>query len=181
MKDSRGIGNRFENEICLVLSEWLAPELLPASKRVVDYPFRRRTTSREPLEGHWEGKGDILWRPDAICPFAIECKFGYGFDLDGLLNAPKWIAWSWWEQAKRQALPTQAHPLLIVSRARMHPVTFMLLETYECLRLNERSEQTALIVQHPKAQPDILAIVPMFELIRTPLQNVLAVGKLQRM
>jgi len=178
VKDSRGIGNRFENEICLALSQWLAPES-PNRARIVDLPFRRRTTSREPLEGHWNGKGDILWRPDVVCPFAIECKFGYGFDLDGLINAPKWIAWEWWAQAKRQALPTHAHPLLIASRARMKPITFMLMETYECLRLNEESDLTALIVQHPRAQPDILAVVPLENLTMVEPRIVRSVGKLR--
>jgi hypothetical protein len=61
----------------------------------------------------------------------------------------------------------------------MKPITFMLMETYECLRLNEESDLTALIVQHPRAQPDILAVVPLENLTMVEPRIVRSVGKLR--
>jgi len=114
MKDSRRRGGNFENATCRALSAWFGY----TSQRLAELPFRRRSTSIMPLEGHWNGGGDILHRPDVAFPFAVECKDREGWELDGALYVPTWPIWDWWEQAQEQARNARLCPLLVFSRNR---------------------------------------------------------------
>jgi hypothetical protein len=105
------------NELCRVLSLWYFPDTDPKTK-VYDLPFRTRSTSIMPIEGHWKGEGDILWRSDMDFPFCIEAKKHEGWDLDGFLSNAGSPIHDWWEQAVTQAEKTQLHPLLLFSRNR---------------------------------------------------------------
>ena len=117
MKDSRGKGNRFENDVCRELSRWLVDEPTEGWPTVYDLPFRRRTTTVMPLEGHWRGAGDIVARPDVYCPFAIEAKKVEGWSFDGLFNL-KWPILGWWTQCVQQAEKVGLIPLLLFSKNR---------------------------------------------------------------
>jgi len=116
VKDGRTKGERYENTVCRLLSQWLVPgdwEKCPVYK----LPFRRRFTDSTPLDGHWEGEGDILHRPDVTFPFCVECKDQEGWDLDGVLKNAQWPVWKWWTQACAQAQQVGLRPILFFTRA----------------------------------------------------------------
>lgn len=134
MVDGRAKGNRFENDVCRMLSVWVeGPQY--ANAKVYTLPFRRRFTSNTPLDGHWEGEGDILHTPDIEFPFAVECKNQEGWELDGLVGAPKWKPWSWWEQAKDQAQRAGKLPLLIFTRKHRQVLGMLEKEVAKCLKI----------------------------------------------
>lgn len=109
-------GNRFMVVVSRLISTWWCGT--PPKAPFADLPFRPRSTSIVPVEGHWQGKGDILHRPDVPVPFpfAVECKDDEGGKLDSILEAPNWVVWAWWQQAKTQAQVAGLRPLLVFSR-----------------------------------------------------------------
>ena len=130
MVDGRKKGAAFENEVCRALSIWLCPppgegrkswDTLPVSA----LPFRRRFTDTTPLDGHWEGSGDILHRPGIVCMFSVECKAQQGWELDGALHNKHWPVWKWWYQTCTQARRAEKEPLLFFTRNR-RPIYAML-------------------------------------------------------
>ena len=152
MKDGRKKGNDFENAVCRALSQWYGTR----SKRLSGLPFRRRSTSIMPVEGHWQGEGDILHRPDVSFPFAVECKKHEGWELDGGYYEAKWPVWDWWEQAKAQARRAKLKPLLIFTRNR-RPVYVLLEESAATwLKLKPRSGLVSLLWR-PSGESAVLA------------------------
>jgi hypothetical protein len=123
MKDSRRKGNNGENEVCRALSVWASSG---ARKRLIDYTacpvsellFRRRSTSIQPVVGHWNGKGDILHRPSVPFGYCVEVKTGYIWSMDQAFN-PGWLVWEFWKQTVLQADSVKLQPMLIVKRDRM--------------------------------------------------------------
>jgi len=170
MVNGRDKGNKYENAICLAFSRWLFPEL-PQTTRVERLPFRRRTTSVVPLDGHWHGAGDILHRPDLPhpWPFCVECKRVEGWTLDGSFAAT-WPVWSWWSQALAQARRVGRAPLLICGRNRRPDYVLLRLGDAICLALS-RSVQlqrpghplvaVALLRDLTAVEPTLLSRVSM--------------------
>jgi hypothetical protein len=137
MTDGYRKGGKFMNEVCRTFSYWYYPKLSKQAK-VYDLPFRQRSTSIMPVEGHWKGEGDILHRPDLPhdFPFCVECKDIEGWSFDGMLTNPGWPVWKWWSQAQSQAATSnrcvgvkgpKVLPLLVFTRNRQ-PVYGMLSE-----------------------------------------------------
>lgn len=121
--------------VCRLLSQWWCgvSERTPAA----DLPFRTRSTSIVPVEGHWRGEGDILWRPDLepVFPFALECKNQEKGAMDAILEAPAWPVWSWWDQTCTQAETAAAVPLLLFTRNRRKD--YVMLPSSKARRLRE--------------------------------------------
>jgi hypothetical protein len=135
MVNGRAKGNKYENDICFALSKWLAPQYTPDTASVYDLPFRRRSTSIMPSEGHWNGTGDILHKPlsGIVCPFSIECKKRESWELDGMFNGEKWPVWQWWQQAGEQAEKGGLVPLMIFSRNRRENLVMLYERDALCL------------------------------------------------
>lgn len=104
-------------------------------------PFRPRSTSIQPIEGHWQGAGDILHRPDLAVPFpfAVECKNDERASLDPMFEAAKWVVWGWWEQTAQQAQRGSLVPLLIFRRNHRKDYAVVDRVTSTKLRLKARS------------------------------------------
>jgi hypothetical protein len=137
MTNGRRKGNENENVQCRTLSAWLVPHPTKwFTAKVEDLPFRRRSTSITPLEGHWNGAGDILWRPGIQCPFRIECKKEERWDLDAVLFGESKV-WEWWGQAKRQA-GDDYHPLLLFTRNRKPVYALFGEEVAQCLSVQPK-------------------------------------------
>lgn len=158
MTKGRLKGNAFENAVCLSLSLWLYPKLSPKTK-VAHLPFRRRTTSITPIEGHWEGSGDILHRPDLpySWPFCVECKNHEGWDLDGCVTNAKWPGWAWWQQAIDQT-GAGSEPLLIFTRNRRPSYVMLKADTERWLQIEAQSG-SVLRVERPGSDPVVVALL----------------------
>lgn len=124
MKDSRAKGNRFMQQCCKDLTRWVDPRA--DIRYQAGLPFRVRSTSITPVEGHWQGRGDILWRPDLDFAWCVECKVAETWSLDGLWN-PKWPIRKWWEQCTSQTAKSESdlRPLLIFGRNRMETLVMV--------------------------------------------------------
>jgi len=123
MVDGRKKGAGFENDVCRLLSHWIVPgdwSVCPVYK----LPFRRRFTDTTPLDGHWNGEGDVLHRPGVEFPFCVECKDIEGWELDGMFKNEKWPVWGWWRQAQSQSQMVSLRPILFFTR-RFRPVYVM--------------------------------------------------------
>ena len=119
MINGKAKGDAFENKVAKLLASWLYPvEGDYKGVAMQDLPFRRRFTTGIPLEGHWNGQGDILHKPGYDLPFCVECKKHEGWDIDGYFHSKNWVVWDWWEQAKEQADKVNKPPLLIFTRNR---------------------------------------------------------------
>jgi hypothetical protein len=166
MVDGREKGNKYENAICRVLSVWLFPDLDPKTP-IEHLPFRRRSTSVMPIEGHWNGAGDILHRPDleSRWPFCVECKHVEGWSLDGAFSE-KWPVWSWWAQAERQAARAGRKPLLVCGRNRKPD--YALLRAEDAPWLAQRLQ--VVRVERPKHPP--VAIVLLGDLVKTKVERL---------
>lgn len=163
MVNGRRKGNNYENTICRALSLWLCEDVGPATP-LAQLPFRRRSTSIMPLDGHWHGAGDILHRPsaDGLLPFCVECKAIEGWSLDGWFS-DRWVVWSWWEQAARQAEQVGLSPLLLCSRSRKSDYAFLRESDASCLQL----KRTATLA---RPSGERVSVVLLDELVQTPRQ-----------
>jgi hypothetical protein len=161
MVNGRNKGNNYENTICLVLSRWLDPRISPKAK-LEQLPFRRRSTSIMPLDGHWHGSGDILHRPDLDWPFCVECKKVEGWTLDGVF-LDGWPVWSWWDQTEEQAIAAGLAPLLICGRN--HKPDYALLREGDarCLGLSELV-RSSVSLRTPDGAP--LVLLQLRDLVR---------------
>ncbi len=131
-------------DVCRELSCWLCTRGECQQCSPSQLLFRRRSTSIMPLEGHWEGRGDILHRPDVKFPFAVECKKREGWQLDDVFSI-RGAPLQWWSQAERQARESHLHPLLVFTRNR-RPVYVMLEEgSATCLKLHPREGAVAVV------------------------------------
>lgn len=164
MKDGRRKGEAYMLRICRALSAWIGgtdPEA-PASELV----FRTRSTSIMPVEGHWNGKGDLLHRPGISFPFAVECKKDEKGKLDSILEASRWPVWDWWQQACEQAEKTGATPLLVFSRNRRKDYVMLPSRTAHQLGLLPRSAPVLVVRREPSYDvviatlADLVAIKP---------------------
>jgi hypothetical protein len=119
-------GNRFMLAVSRLLSTWWCGT--PPNAAAAVLPFRPRSTSIMPVEGHWQGEGDILHRPGLkpAFPFAVECKDHEEGKLDAVLEAPNWPVWAWWEQTEKQAKAVALRPMLVFSRR--HRDTYVMLD-----------------------------------------------------
>lgn len=111
---SRVKGDAYMRHVCRQLAQWYTRKDW-AKAPMADCPFRPRSTSIMPVEGHWRGAGDILWRPDLKFGYSVECKKIGSWSLDQAWN-PKWPVLKWWQQCKDQAKRADLHPLLIFSK-----------------------------------------------------------------
>ena len=172
MVDGRRKGEAFENEVCRLLSVWLVAEKYADKERfsVYDLPFRRRSTDRMPLVGHWNGQGDILHTAGMgiAFPFCVECKSKKGWELDGILMNPKWPPWGWWEQCKKQATKVVATPLLFFTRPHRRVYVVVDRETAQCLQLRPK-HGPVLRVERPSGE----------RVVVTASENMLAVPRLK--
>jgi len=153
--DGQKKGRDFENVVCRELSAWVVSSKC-RNYPVYELPFRRRFTDSTPIDGHWEGAGDILHQPGIVFPFCVECKKVEGWELDGLLSGGKWPVWSWWSQACEQAAKTELIPLLVFTRNRRKIYTMMPKGVESCLSLLP-SEGAVLRVETPKRNRVVLA------------------------
>jgi len=144
MKNGRAIGNRFENECCIELTRIVygAEAVTPTMAHL---PFRRRSTSIVPTEGHWEGEGDIMSRPDRPFPYAVECKKDEKFTLDGLLTQSKPTLRAHIQQASEQGARADLPWLLILGRARFPKL--LVLETKNYFQRDGGQIDTQIICQ----------------------------------
>lgn len=139
MPEGKRKGDAFENRVCRQLSYWYTGKTQMLTCPVYDLPFRKRSTSIMPVEGHWNGHGDILHRPSMYVPFSIECKKREGWVLDGAFAWDTWEVAKWWQQASRQAERAGLEPLLVFNRNR-RPVYVMLTENLsQCLKLKPKN------------------------------------------
>ncbi len=169
--NGRRKGLKFENDICVILSRWLAPEYTPALPKIYDLPFRRRSTSIMPLDGHWHGEGDILHKPhsEIVNCFCIECKKIEGWELDGILTSNKWPVWEWWAQAVQQAEKVKLAPLLIFTRNR-RPV-YVMVRKAEQAWLKVKPVHGAVL--NVKSSPyGSVVLMRLDDLARVPIQTV---------
>lgn len=165
-------GKRFMREVCLHLSHWIAGT--PLNARQEDSVFRVRSTALQPIDGHWKAKGDLVCRPDVPFPFAVECKNVSSVDFSSILDAPKWPVWSWWAQAKSQAIDVQQHPLLIFSRPRREIYTVLQRSIAECLGLPVPALQAPLLdVTRPNGEA--LTFLVLKDLMQVPAEVVQAI------
>lgn len=113
--DSRRKGNAFELDACRLLSAIANPDdaYLYARSPAHAQLFHRRTTTVVPLEGHWNGAGDLVCRPFVSCPFTFECKKYKKVDLAAVLAGKDARFVAWWRQARRQADRTNKFPALV--------------------------------------------------------------------
>lgn len=176
MTNGRAKGNKFENDVCRAISEWLAPRHTLPNPKVYELPFRRRSTSIMPLDGHWHGEGDLLHKPlpGIVSPFCFECKKVEGWELDGAMYVEGWKVWSWWEQCLDQAEKVSLAPLLIFNRNR-RPILIMVRESEQsCLKMQPK-HGPVLHVQRPAGQNVVVARLD--DLVRVPLARVKALSK----
>jgi len=174
MTNGRAKGNKFENEVCYSISRWLAPKHTPIEATVYDLPFRRRSTSIMPSEGHWHGQGDILHKPlsDIVSPFAFECKKREGWELDGMFNGDKWPVWAWWRQTEEQADKGGLVPLMIFSRNRRENLVMLYERDSLCLGVTS-VKSPCLRIERPRSDrtPPVV-VVSLADLVRVPLAKV---------
>lgn len=173
MVDGRAKGNNFENAVCRALSLWLFPDLDPKAK-VAELPFRRRTTAIQPVEGHWEGRGDILHRPDLghPWPFAVECKNIERWSFDGISNS-EWPVWSWWQQAVNQASGGK-HPFLVFTRNLKPNYVMVGVEVATCLQV-EAQNGSVLHVGRPTNDPVVIALLD--DLVQIPPERLASLSE----
>jgi len=169
-------GDKFENDICRALSVWLVGSDY-AGSLVQDLPFRRRFTTSTPLEGHWDGSGDILHRPDVAFPFCVECKKREGWELDGMFGNDKWPVWTWWEQAKEQAAKTKdRYPLLVFSRNRRSIYAMLHEEVGQCLKVG--SERCLVQVERNGSERVVLVLLDdLAKTTRKSVESLLVSGR----
>lgn len=136
MAEGRNKGARFEADICKALSGWRHPDRDFSKVPQHELPFRRRFTTSTSLEGHWQGHGDILHRPEVKFPFTVECKKQENWDMDGMLTNAKWPPALWWGQAVSQAETAKRHPMLIFARNLREPHAMIREDAAECLLRN---------------------------------------------
>ena len=172
MVDGRAKGNNFENVVCRGLSRMLCPEQDWTRVPVRRLPFRRRFTDVTPLDGHWEGEGDVLHVPGIVCPFCIEAKDQEGWELDGLVKNTKWRPWGWWEQCKEQAGRTDGlWPVLFFTR-NFRPIYVLVeRELQQCLEIAPE-QAPVLCVRRPGGER--LTIARMQDFLAVPLGRVRA-------
>jgi len=172
LTDGKAKGDRFENEVCRALSVWLVPGDWQKA-HVFTLPFRRRFTDVTPLDGHWAGQGDILHKPGIKFPFCVECKKHEGWELDGMLGNDKWPPWSWWTQAKAQALTANMIPLMFFTRNRRKVYVLMEEEIQKWLRVEPHSGPMLAISQSNGAS---LALALMDDLVRVQRTRISALS-----
>lgn len=137
--------------------------------KVFELPFRRRFTDSTPLDGHWEGAGDILRRPDIAFPFCVECKKQEGWELDGMLANDKWPPWGWWDQAVTQAEKVGLHPLMIFARNLRQ--NYVLLKETTGIWLNLQPHHGPVTtVRRSSGESLVLALAS--DLVRVPAKRV---------
>jgi len=164
-------GNRYMVSICRVLSAWWCDT--PDGLRADDLPFRMRSTAIQPVEGHWEGAGDILHRPDLRpeFPFSVECKKQEKGQMDSILEAPNWPVWAWWRQAKAQAKKTRHVPLLLFTRNRRKD--YALLSRRAADHLDIRPHE-APVLQVARPDGEELTLCLLDDLVQVPPRKVTA-------
>lgn len=174
MTNGRAKGNKYENEVCFAISRWLAPQHTPLKASVYDLPFRRRSTSIMPSEGHWHGQGDILHKPlpDIVCPFAFECKKREGWELDGMFNGDKWPVWTWWRQAEEQAEKGGLVPLMIFSRNRRENLVMLYERDALCLGVTPAKSPLLRIARPRSDRSPAVVVVSLPTLVTVPLARV---------
>lgn len=180
MVNGRAKGNKYENVICLALSNWLAPQYMSDAVSVYDLPFRRRSTSIMPSEGHWHGQGDILHLPlsGIVCPFSIECKKREGWELDGMFNGEKWPVWKWWQQAGEQAEKGGLVPLMIFSRNRRENLVMLYERDALCLGVSPATGPLVRVETPRDGRKLPVVIVSLPSLVTVSLTAVLELANI---
>lgn len=177
MKDGRRKGLSYQNDVARKFSYWLARTYYRAGMAVYDLPFRSRSTSIMPMEGHWRGEGDLLHKPlpGILCPFAVEVKKVEGWSLDGMGN-DRWPVWDWWLQAVEQARKASLHPLLVFSRNRQPDRIMLTKELATCLKLKPKH---APVLHVERCSPRMsLVIGELDDLVETDLAAVRRAARL---
>ncbi len=181
MRNGKAKGDEYENHVCRIMSVWIVPGKWSKAP-VWKLPFRRRFTDTTPLDGHWDGQGDLLHAPRVAFPFCVECKKIEGWEIDGALANAKWPVWSWWEQAKRQARKTWKtnglYPLLVFSRNRKPDYVLLEEEVAQCLGLRPKSGPV-LRVERPDGERLVLALLS--DLTAVPKGTVTALARRRTM
>jgi len=174
VRDGRVKGNVFENVVCRAISTWIVPGDWSTCP-VFALPFRRRFTDTTSLEGHWEGGGDILHRPDIEFPFAVECKDREEWgDLDQMVHNPAWKVWDYWDQARAQARLVGLRPILVFKRARRPANALLEQEVAQWLHLAPK-DGPVLTVVRAESEPVVVALLD--DLVRTSRSRVLSLAK----
>lgn len=172
MTDGRSKGNKFENEVCRAISQWLVPDTDWSKVPVRGLPFRRQFTDVTPLTGHWEGEGDILHVPGIMCPFCFETKKQEKWELDGILANAGWPPWGWWEQCVEQANRTDGlWPVLFFSRNRRGIYCMIEEELDACLKVKSSSE-SVLQVKRPGRNCEVVTVATLEVVVAVSLSRI---------
>lgn len=160
-------GDKFENEVCKALSVWLVSDSY-ADRPLKEMPFRRRSTSIQPIVGFWEGGGDILHKPGIVCPFAIEAKNQERWSFDKLVGGAETGVWQWWEQAKGQA-SGRHEPLLLFTRNFVSVFALLRWSAAQCLK-PQPSAGPVLVIDCPSGERVVTCLLA--DLARVPRERV---------
>ena len=144
-KNPKDKGDQFENFVCRRLTEWFyGYDMINA--KASDLVFRRRTTSIQPVEGHWSGAGDLVHRPGIRWPFAVECKKVEDVGLDGLFTrGGNWPVWKYWAQCLDQSFQTGQLPFMVFAKNRFPPLVMVVKEHAHFFGMRDRQLQGAKV------------------------------------
>lgn len=171
MKTQRRKGNSSEVDVCRWLSAWVNGERkVQTHVPMRDLPVRRRTTSVMPVEGHWDGAGDLVVRPGLYFPFACEVKNRGRWELDGVISGgPDWTVWEWWAQCCEQAAKVKRYPLMLFRRNRREWLAMLPESVAICLNVFPKN-RPLLRVERPDGQRVVVCWIG--DLIATDLKRL---------
>lgn len=140
---NRKRGSSYELRLCKKLQEWWDPGK-------VNGEFKRTAGSGG---SQWKNshnmQGDVC-TVDETFPFHIEAKNADWKDFQQALTSPKWIFWSYWEQAVSDCPPNKI-PTVIMTKQGSGTKNFILFESNSLLDplIKEKNKLTFNILDKP--------------------------------
>jgi len=114
-KNSKAKGNRFEIQVCRMLTDWWFPGEYDSKAKASELPFRRAWGS-----GGWDKRGDpgdVKLITSLDFPFSVEAKNRQSWSFDALLKGNKNCELlKYWEQTLEDASVNGLIPLLLFTR-----------------------------------------------------------------
>ena len=139
MVNGKSLGNKFEREVCRILSKWLGA---PTNKDI--YIWRSPSSGGvATINKMYENiSGDLIPVHEKAKPlfqiFSIECKYGYNSALieDNLNDTKKNIYFNFWKQAYEDAKKSNREPFLIFKKRGKKPIVGITAKIYNLLLTN---------------------------------------------